>query len=154
MDDDALLDDKTRVLRRQGTLNPRPNSVRDPLFAPEGGFFDRRDIVQVKYEMLRKARVDGETITYAAAELGLSRVAFYKALIAFEDSGLAGLLPHKRGPRQGHKLTDEVIDFLRAALAADASLGAAALSKLVRKRFRRSVHPRSIERAMMKKKRR
>lgn len=152
--DDALPDDKTQVLRRQGTLNPRPNSVRDPLFAPEGGFFDRRDIVQVKYEMLRKARVDGETITYAAAELGLSRVAFYNALIAFEDNGLAGLLPHKRGPRQGHKLTDEVIDFLRATLAADASLDAAALSKLVRKRFRRSVHPRSIERALVKKKRR
>jgi len=35
-------------LRKQGTLNPRPREVTDPLFAKDS-FFDPRDLVQVKY---------------------------------------------------------------------------------------------------------
>jgi transposase-like protein len=101
--------------------------------------------------MLRRVRVDGATVSSAATDHGLSRVAFYQALEAFQREGLAGLSPRKRGPRQGHKLTDEVLDFIRAQVACDPSLGAAALAKLVRTRFRRSVHPRSIERALDKK---
>src|SRR4051812_49751372 len=36
----------------QGTLNPRADDVRDPAFV-DSEFFDPRDLVQVKYEMLR-----------------------------------------------------------------------------------------------------
>ena len=42
---------KRDVLKRHGTLNPHPNVVTDPLFET-GDFFDRDDVVQVKYEML------------------------------------------------------------------------------------------------------
>src|SRR5208283_4501845 len=48
---------KTDALAEDGTLNPAPEKVRDPKFQ-EDGFFDPRDIVQVKYEMLRRASVE------------------------------------------------------------------------------------------------
>ena len=40
-------DSKLEALREQGTLNPRPREVTDPLFAKDS-FFDPRDLVQVK----------------------------------------------------------------------------------------------------------
>jgi transposase len=107
--------------------------------------------VQVKYEMLRKVRLDGDPVSRAAADFGFSRVALYAALAAFDSKGLAGLVPRKRGPRQGHKLTDAVVDFIHDQLAQDPSLDIAALSGLVGKHFGCSVHPRSIERVLRKK---
>ena len=39
---------KASVLAEDGTLNPAPEKVSDPKFQADG-FFDPRDIVQVKY---------------------------------------------------------------------------------------------------------
>ena len=47
-------DAKHEALRKEGTLNPRPRAVTNPLFE-ESDFFDPHDLVQVKYEMLRQA---------------------------------------------------------------------------------------------------
>src|ERR1035441_4116277 len=47
-------DPKAQALEASRTLNPRPERVADPAFGP-GGFFDPADLVQVKYEMVRKA---------------------------------------------------------------------------------------------------
>ena len=47
-------DPKIRALQQQGTLNPRPKAVRDPLFLQDD-FFDPRDLVQVKYEKIGRA---------------------------------------------------------------------------------------------------
>ena len=47
---------KTQALAASRTLNPCPEKVTDPAFGP-GGFFDPADLVQVKYEMVRRAEV-------------------------------------------------------------------------------------------------
>ena len=39
----------------------------------------------------------------------LARPSFYQAQLAFEQDGIAGLVPHKRGPKQAHKLTSKII---------------------------------------------
>ena len=52
------LDSKGESLRQQGVLNPHPQKVADPLFHGSE-FFDPRDLVQVKYEMLRRVQVEG-----------------------------------------------------------------------------------------------
>ena len=51
-------DAKAEALRRQGELHCRPDDVQDELFRTNE-FFDPRDLVQVKYEMLRRARSMG-----------------------------------------------------------------------------------------------
>ena len=140
-------DAKVDALQQQGTLNPRSREVRDELFL-EGGFFDPRDLVQVKYEMLRQVQADGKPITDAAAAFGFSRPSFYQARSAFEQDGLAGLVPRKRGPKQAHKLTAEVMQFLAEVRAQEPSIRPPELARLIRERFGTTVHPRSIERSL------
>jgi transposase len=137
---------KTDALRQRGSLNPRPQAVRDPLFA-SGEFFDPRDLVQVKYEMVRRVHVDGRAVRQSAHDFGFSRPAFYHAQSALAEGGLAALVPKKPGPRRAHKLSAEVMAFLAAAVREEPALRATALAERVQARFGRAVHPRSIERA-------
>lgn len=140
-------DPKRDALRRHGTLNPRPETVTDPLFRAQD-FFDGRDLLQVKYEMLRRVRVEGRPVQATAAAFGFSRITLYQTGQRFEAEGLAGLLPQRRGPRQGHKLTDEVVSFLQQVREAEPSLRPADLQQRVAERFGISVHRRSIERSL------
>jgi transposase len=134
------------ALREQGALNPHAERVTDALFVG-GGFFDSADLVQVKYEMLRHVRVDGRPVTEAAAGAGLSRPSYYEALAAFEENGVAGLVPHKRGPHGAHKLSTEVLVFIEQARAGTPRPTSAEVVRLVHERFGVTVHRRSIERA-------
>ena len=139
--------DKAESLRGQGTLNPRPHAIKSDLFQ-DNDFFDPRDLVQTKYEMLRGARVEGSPVSRAAATFGFSRPTFYQARAAFERHGLAGLIPRKRGPRRAHKVTPEVVEFVEQSRAQDESLGARELANLIKERFGISIHPRTIERTL------
>jgi transposase len=141
------MDPKTKALRDSGCLNRKHGDVRDPLFKGSS-FFDARDVVQVKYEMIRRVEVDAQTVTEAAAGFGFSRPSFYQAQATLSREGLKGLVPRKRGPRGGHKLTAELVDFLEKERAADATAGVAALAERLQQRFGVKVHPRSIERAL------
>lgn len=140
-------------LRQLGALNPRPEAVRAPWFR-ESSFFDPLDFVQVKYEMLRHVQQDGVNKADAAALFGLSRPTYYQAEAAFEREGIAGLLPRTRGPKSAHKLTDEVMQLIEQNQQAGAPLQARPLAELVHSTLGISVHPRSIERAIVRKKKR
>lgn len=140
-------DPKVEALRVDGALNRHADQVTDPVFGAHE-FFDARDLVQVKYEMLRRVEIEAQPVTPTAAAFRLSRPSFYQAQRAFQQRGLAGLLPRKRGPHGGHKLTAEIVAFLQQARARDASLRPVDLTQHVADRFAISVHPRSIERAL------
>lgn len=144
---------KRAALRRHHALNPRPDAVTDPAFRSGDPFFDRADLVQVRYEMLRRVREEGASVSAAAAGFGLSRPSFYAARASFEAEGLPGLVPRRPGPRRAHKLSEPVVDALVAALADDPSLDSAALAALVGERFGITVHRRSVERALGRRKR-
>jgi transposase len=143
----ASEDPKVAALREARCLNPRPEEVTDSAFLAQE-FFDARDAVQVKYEMVRRVRVDGGSVTAAAAAFGYSRPSYYEAAAALQEQGLDGLVPGKPGPRWGHKLTDEVCAFADERLAADPALRPADLVEPIAQRFGARVHPRSIERAL------
>ena len=145
--------DKQKALRQHGTLNPRPQDVQHLLFR-DSDFFDPDDLLQVKYEMLRQVHVDNRSISQAAHDFGFSRPSFYQLKTAFEQVGLSGLVPVKRGPRSGHKLTPEVMEFIRTARMADPSLSFVQLAALVNTEFNIQVHPRSIERQLLREKKR
>jgi transposase len=142
---------KVEILRDEGALNPAPEKVRDPKFR-DGDFFDPRDAVQVKYEMLRRVSVEKASVTDASDEYGVSRPTFYQAKADFEEAGVAGLAAKKRGPRGPHKIQSEVLVFLMAQLVPGEPIRAPELAKLIRERFGLDVHPRTIERAVRGKK--
>jgi transposase len=111
-------------------------------------FFDPYDLLQVKYEVVRRVRVDRQRVSETARDFGFSRPTVYQALSAFERGGLAALLPQKPGPRRAHKLSVEVVDYLERSLADEPDLTADELVVALRERFGLSVHPRSIGRAL------
>jgi len=138
---------KRQRLKEHGTLNPHPEQISDPLFA-EQAFFDPHDLLQVKYEMLRRVEREGWSITRAAKVFGFSRPAFYQARAAFEAAGFGGLLGKKRGPRRAHKLTNEVLAYVGELRAADPRLSMRRVAERLVERFGVRTHPRSIERAL------
>jgi transposase len=141
---------KLDTLKAQGAAHPRPQDVTDSLFR-ESPFFDPHDLVQVKYEMLRRVRLDQRRVSEAAADFGFSRPSFYAARAAFSEGGLPGLLPKKRGPHQPHKLTDDVLEVLATARTDEGAVPRApALAALLKDRFGITAHPRSIERRLLR----
>ena len=142
---------KIDTLREEGTLNPAPEKVRDPKFR-EGDFFDPRDAVQVKYEMLRCVSVEKVSVTDASDQYGVSRPTYHQAKAAFEEAGIAGLVPKKRGPRGPHKIQSEVLAFLRTRLVPGEPIRARELARLIQEEFDLDVHPRTIERVVSGKK--
>ena len=141
-------DPKQAALRETRCLNPRPEAVTDEAFTAGPEFFDARDVVQVKYEMVRRVRVDGEPVTAAAAAFGFSRPSYYQAAAAVDRDGLGALVPAKPGPRRAHKLTGEVIAYARQLREQDPDLGSAQLADAIAAKFAIRVHPRSVERAL------
>ncbi len=142
-------DPKEDALRRARALNPRPEAVVDPTFAASE-FLDPRDLVQVRYEMVRRVRIEGDSVSGAAADFGFSRPSWYAAAAALEREGMGGLLRVRPGPRRAHKLSEEIVAFMRAALEEDPSLNAKSLALAVKESFGLRVHPRSIERALVR----
>ena len=138
-------DPKEKALRDGGALNTHP--VVDALFGGNG-FFDSRDLVQVKYEMLRRVHKEGESVSRAAASFGFSRPSFYKTSGEFNREGVPGLLPRKRGPRHRHKLTAEVLAFVEGFSTGEHPMGIPALLDEVEKHFGIRVHRRSLERVL------
>ena len=138
---------KVRELSRSRTLNPRPQAVVDEVFTSTS-FCDPNDLVQVKYEMVRRVRVDRTPVAHAAAAFGLSRPAYYQAAAALDRDGLGGLVPAKPGPRRAHKITEQIVAFARAARQADPSLRSTDLAEAIASRFAVVVHPRSVQRAL------
>jgi transposase len=147
------VDPKTLALREHGSLHPHPEKVEDPLFQ-QGAFFDRRDVVQVKYEMLRRVQAEGLPVQRCASAFGLSRQSFYQAQAAFRRAGLPGLLHRKPGPHGAHKLTEEVLQFVLECHRQQPALRGAELADRVRQRFALTVHPRTLERALQRQQKR
>ncbi len=144
-------DAKEEALKQQGVLNPQPEKVLDELFL-NSDFFDPRDLIQVKYEMVRRVVKDNYPVSLAARLFGFSRPTFYQVKNAFEKEGLHGFLPRQKGPKSGHKIDQEVIGYLEELLNQDPTLRPKMLAEMVRNRFGYPVHPRSIERALDRRK--
>src|SRR5713101_1882440 len=111
---DAMLDDDPRcdiiILTYDASPRRHPEAPRPPSDGhaqsaarpgdrrPDSDFFDPHDLLQVKYEMLRRVRRDAVTVSQAARLFGFSRPSFYHARDAFTRGGLGALVPQKRGP--------------------------------------------------------
>src|SRR2546425_2797077 len=142
-------DAKLQSLRQQGTDNPRPRAVTDDLFA-DSEFFDPRDLVQVKYEMLRRVQKEGHSITEAATRFGFSRPSFYQTQAAFQAGGLARLVPRKRGPKQAHKLTAGVLEVICETPHQNPSLRAGGVGGPGNGRFQFAVYPPTLQRGWVR----
>lgn len=141
------LDAKLAALQAYGAVHPHPEAITDPLFAT-CDFLDRHDLVQVRYEMARRVRIDRLPASHVATTFGVSRPTVYQTLATVHAAALPGLLPRRRGPQHGHKLRPEIVAFILEARAVDGGMSAPRLAQRVRERFGVTVHRRSIERVV------
>ena len=93
-------DPKAAALVRDGTLNPSPDKVTDPKFR-EGDFFDPRDAVQVKYEMLRRVSLENVSITDATVEYGCVAPNVLPSEGELRRSRISGTGSEEEGPSRG-----------------------------------------------------
>ena len=142
-------DAKAEALRSCGALHPDPGAVKEEAFSSHE-FFDPRDRVQVKYEMVRRHRIDGHPITEVAKVFGMSRQAFYKTAATLEGQGIPGLLPRRRGPKRARKCTDEVLDFVEQWEATPIAERGDDVVQAIERHFGIRLHPRSLDRAMVR----
>ncbi|HEY2781206.1 MAG TPA: helix-turn-helix domain-containing protein [Steroidobacteraceae bacterium] len=140
-------DPKVAALQATGTLNRRPEAVTDPLFRT-GGLFDPRDLLQVRYEMVRRHLVEDEPVAATAQLFGVSLPTAYQAHAAFKAGGLAALLPKRRGPKHGHKLTPEVLSHIEQRRRERPNLRAGDLVADLQHTFGLTIHRRSLERLL------
>lgn len=139
---------KKYYLKKEGCLNKNASGIKAELFNNGSNFFDKNDLVQARYEMLRCVEKDGYAINAASEMFGVSRISFYKTKKAFEEKGIYGLLPEKKGPKGPHKLTNHVIDFIEGEKKAKPDLKSDELADIVRQTFNLMIHPRTIEKAL------
>jgi len=128
--------------------NPRPDAVTRALFGDTPEFFDPRDLLQIRYELLRSHRIDGETVVRACQEFGVSRQTFYNLLEKFEARGIPGLLPGRPGPKGPTKVTPPVVELVQHELSLDPESSGAALAARVRAELGLVIHRRTIERLL------
>ncbi len=139
------LDPKAHFLAQRGALHPHPQRVQDALFRGST-FFDPRDLIQIRYEMVRRFRVNGHAAIEVARSFGVSRQLLYVLAQAFQDRGLPGLFPSKRGPKAASKCTDEVLAFVHARLAESPCLTSDELLSDIQQHLGIHLHRRTLQR--------
>lgn len=144
-------DPKIAALQATRTLNRDPQAVVDPLFR-DNAFFDPRDGLQVRYELVRRHRLEGTSMSTAARLFGVSLPTAYQTDANFSAAGLAGLLPKRRGPKHGHKLTPQILAHLERQRRERPDWGIGQLLSDLQQTFGLTIHRRSLERVLRGKK--
>lgn len=138
---------KADFLSDNRTFHVGHRDVVAPLFQ-ENDFFDPRDLLQVKYEMLRQVRVDKVSVSAASASFALSRACYYEALGRWQQHGILALLPNRPGPRDPHKLTPAVMAAMHSYIANHERWDGADLVEYLWIELGVRVHQRTLEKAL------
>lgn len=146
----GINDEKKYYLKKEGCININASNVKADIFNDGNNFFDKNDIVQTRYEMIRSVEKNKFSINAASDMYGVSRISFYKTKKAFDAYGIQGLFPKKKGPKAAYKLTPDVIRFLESEIKSDSQIKSDKLAKKVLEKFGYSVHARTIEKALLK----
>lgn len=136
---------KTEFLRKEGLLNSKPERVRHPQF-DDLTFFDPLDLPQVRYEMLRIAKVEGKSVSEACRTFGFSREYFYQQERAFMDRGYVALLGSPMGRRPLIALNQEVINFITHRRLQEPKVSGEQLRKEVHENYGVECSRRTVER--------
>jgi hypothetical protein len=132
-------------LQRARCIHPAPGKVYDKRFQEEGSFFDPKDIVQVKYELIRSCVVEGNDVASTCVRFGFSRTTYYKVYEAFLQGGIPSLMGRPRGRPQPIKVNELVLGYLIAEKAKKPKLSASEMVTHVMNRYNVQISVRMIQ---------
>jgi len=133
------------LLQRALCLHRSPESVKDERFTQQSDFFDTRDIVQVKYELLRRCEVDGCDVASTCPDFGFSRTTYYNVQQAFLSGGMPSLMGRPRGRPNPVKVTDFVLGYTIAEKAKNPKLTAKDMAAALDARFHVHLSERMVQ---------
>lgn len=143
---------KPRVdfLKREGLLNPKPERVSHPLFEDRAlEFFDPYDLPQVRYEMLRAAKVENRAVAKACRQFGFSRERFYQFDKVFMERGYVALVgSSSAGRRPLIALNQEIVSFIVHRKLEDPKVSGDILREEIHKRYMVDCSRRTVERVL------
>lgn len=142
---------KEEILLANGTYNKNYEKVKNKKFLSDP-FYDPKDAVQVKYEMLKDAADGSQAVAKIADEFGFSRASFYKIKNAFDSKGLSALVPEKTGPRKPYKLIEFYQDYIDNYIAENPKASSNEIAINLKKDMGIDINKRTIERYRRKKK--
>ena len=144
-----MTDSKKKFLEQEGFINPKPERISHTLFNTLD-FFDPFDLPQVRYEMIRAARINGIPVTTACKLFGFSREYFYKLERTFMNRGYVGLLGSTMGRRPLIALNQEIVNFIVHRKIEDPVLSGEDLRKEIQKIYQVDCSRRTVERIVEK----
>ena len=142
-----MSDAKAEFLRAEGLINPKPERVVHPVFQTLD-FFDPLDLPQVRYEMLRTARVEETAVKEACRLFGFSREYFYQLERDFTSRGYVALLGSTRGRRPLIALNQEIINFIIHRKMTEPHLTGEDLRKELHQAYQVECSRRTVERVI------
>ncbi len=140
---------KNEFLEKEGLLNPKPERISASLFA-DTDFFDPLDLPQVRYEMLRSARIEKTPVTKSCELFGFSREYFYKLERIFMARGLVSLLGAPKGRRPLIAINQEIVNFIVHQKIDNPKLSGEDLRNRIRKLYKIDCSRRTVERIIEK----
>jgi transposase len=143
--------DKTLFLAARRALHPHPERIQDRLFR-RADFFDPRDVIQVRYEIIRRYLFEGQSVTKITRAFGISRQTFYMLLRMFQEGGISGLLPRQRGPFGAHKCNGAILEFAAARREECPERSIPDLVAEIAEKFGVRINPRTLERNLRRRK--
>ena len=140
---------KRAFLKNEGLLNTKPQRVSHPLFETLD-FFDPSDLPQIRYEMVRAARVEKMSVAAACKLFGFSREYFYKLERAFMARGYVAMLGSTMGRRPIIALNQEIINFVTHRKIQEPRISGESLHKEIEKIYKVTCSIRTVERIVEK----
>jgi len=140
---------KRDFLNKKGLLNRRAERVTHPLFLTLD-FFDPLDLPQVKYELMRAARVDNISVVEACRLFGFSREYFYRLEKAFVKHGYVSLIGSPMGRRPIISLNHEIVTFIVHRKMDEPKLSGESLRKEILHQYSIDCSRRTVERIIEK----
>lgn len=144
-----MSDKKKAALKKSGGLNPHPEKIKDEKFINKD-FFDANDLVQVRYEMVRYSKSNEKNISEIAELFGTSRLTIYRLIQLFDEHGLCGLIPQKRGPREASKISTSVAAYACKLMDENSNITKKKILEKIEDKFGIQVHRRTLERSLKK----
>jgi transposase len=136
---------KREFLKKEGILNPNPERVLCSEFQSLD-FFDSLDLPQVRYEMLRLARVGNVSVSEACRQFGFSREYFYRLERTFMERGYVSLLGSRKGRRPVIALNQEIVNYVAQRKIEEPGLSGEKLRKEILRIYKVECSRRTVER--------
>lgn len=141
---------KEERLKESNTYNPKCDKVTACDFI-ENEVMDSRDLLQVRYEIVRAIEYDNKPVKEICSEFGVSASTARRYVRNLKEGGLIALVPEQKGPSGPTKLSKDAADFIDTYLKNNPKASGGKVHNALENRLHPGISKRTVERYLSKK---